>query len=100
MRAGPLLPDAPASPVSAMPLSAAPVPAASVPQRAHLSLRIGRRFRFKADARMTPAGLVAVGGLVSSILLSTAVLVTAATRGARQLPSAPDQRVGTGTSPE
>ena len=37
-------------------------------------------FRFQARAQMSPAGLLAVGGLVGAILLSTAVLVRAARR--------------------
>ena len=37
-------------------------------------------FRFQARAQMSPAGLLAVGGLVGAILLSTAVVVRAARR--------------------
>ncbi|MBN9409367.1 MAG: hypothetical protein J0H69_09485 [Burkholderiales bacterium] len=46
--------------------------------------------RFTADATVqaTPAGLLAVGGLVSCILLSTAVLVWTATSVRRQHPIA------------
>ena len=37
-------------------------------------------FRFRARAQMSPAGLLAIGGLVGAILLSTAVVVHAARR--------------------
>ncbi|MCW8085597.1 hypothetical protein [Sabulicella glaciei] len=45
--------------------------------RAELDLRFGSA-TIHATARTTPAGIIAVGVLVSSILLSTAVLVRAA----------------------
>lgn len=47
-------------------------------QRAHLAIRFGHRRGLRASVEVTPAGLLAIGGLVSSILLSTAVLVRAA----------------------
>jgi hypothetical protein len=37
----------------------------------------------RADAELTPAGLLAIGGLVLAILLSTAVLVRVAVREGR-----------------
>lgn len=50
-----------------------------VPQHAELHARWGKaRLRMTID--VTPAGLLAIGGLVSSILLSTAVVVRVATR--------------------
>jgi hypothetical protein len=49
-------------------------------QRARASLRVGRRARFSASVKVTDRGLVAIGVLVSSILLSTAVLVRTAQR--------------------
>jgi len=49
-------------------------------QQAHLSLTIGKRMRLAVDVRVTPRGLLAIGSLVSAILLSTAVLVHAARR--------------------
>ena len=48
--------------------------------RASLAIRVGSGTVVEATARATPAGLVAVGVLVSAILLSTAVLVRAARR--------------------
>ena len=48
--------------------------------RAEVALRAGQAASLQATARATPAGLVAIGLLVSSILLSTAVLVWAARR--------------------
>lgn len=56
-------------------------------QSADLRLRAGpARLRVRVD--VTPAGLVAIGGLVSSILLSTAVLVWSATAVPRRHPVA------------
>lgn len=47
-------------------------------QRATVLVQFGRRRRLSASVEVTPAGLLAIGGLVSSILLSTAVLVHSA----------------------
>ncbi|MBB3910752.1 hypothetical protein [Sphingomonas desiccabilis] len=47
-------------------------------QRAAVFLKLGRRRGLSATLEVTPAGLLAIGGLVSSILLSTAVLVRSA----------------------
>jgi hypothetical protein len=49
-------------------------------QHAGLALRIGKRTRLRADVSVTPLGLVSIGALVSSILLSSAVIVRAARR--------------------
>jgi hypothetical protein len=46
--------------------------------RARLRLKIGRRSALRADVAIGTSGLLAIGGLVSSILLSTAVIVRAA----------------------
>ncbi len=48
-----------------------------VPQTAHAVLKAGR-FRASARVRVTPLGLVAIGGLVSAILLSVPPIVRAA----------------------
>jgi hypothetical protein len=56
-----------------------PLPALSVEQAAEIELRYGAG-GVRVGARMTPAGLLAIGGLVGSILLSTAALVRAAKR--------------------
>ena len=48
---------------------------------ASVSVRIGKSVEL--DARMTSAGLLSVGALVSGILLSTAVIVLAARRNGK-----------------
>lgn len=62
-----------------------PQPPAS--QTAKLALKAGP-LRLRSEVQVTPAGLVAIGGLVSSILLSTAVLVWVATSVPRRHPMA------------
>ena len=52
---------------------------------AAVSLRMGES-RMVAKVSVTPAGLLAIGGLVSGILLSTSVLVWSATNVARRRP--------------
>ncbi|WP_445193684.1 hypothetical protein ACT009_07360 [Sphingomonas sp. Tas61C01] len=52
----------------------------NAPQHASLTVAIGKRSALKADVTVTPSGLLAIGALVSSILLSTAVIVHAARR--------------------
>jgi hypothetical protein len=47
-------------------------------QHAQLAVRFGRKGRLRADVTVTPLGLLSIGALVSSILLSTAVIVRAA----------------------
>lgn len=60
-------------------------PAATVPvHSAEVSLMINKDAGFKARAEITNGGLLAVAGLVSAILLSTAVLVHVAARAARR----------------
>jgi len=49
-------------------------------QHAALALRIGKRTRLRAEVAVTPLGLLSIGALVSSILLSSAVIVRAARR--------------------
>lgn len=51
--------------------------------RAKAALVFGRRARMSASVRVTSAGIVSIAVLVSSILLSTAVLVHTA-KGARR----------------
>ena len=48
--------------------------------RANLYVRFKGRVFITGEVRITSQGLLAIGGLVSSILLSTAVLVGVATR--------------------
>ena len=49
---------------------------------------VAGKLRFNARVRVTPAGVVAIGALVSGILLSTAVLVWVSTSVARRHPIA------------
>lgn len=55
------------------------------PNRAALRLRVGQA-DLSVRIRVTPAGLAAIGGLVSSILLSTAALVHVVSTPARRHP--------------
>jgi hypothetical protein len=48
------------------------------PQSARLTLHAGRKLRLRAGVSVTPAGLLSIGALVSSILLSSAAIVVAA----------------------
>lgn len=57
----------------------------SEPQTVALDAKAGA-FSAHVDLRMTPTGLLAVGGLVSSILLSVAALVWTATSVRRKHP--------------
>lgn len=50
-------------------------------QCAAIALRIGKRVRLRGEVAVTPLGLASIGALVSSVLLSTAVLVHMARRG-------------------
>jgi hypothetical protein len=54
-----------------------PPPASREPQRAAVSIEAGRA-RLDAEVTVTPAGLLAIGTLVSAILLASAVIVRAA----------------------
>lgn len=56
-------------------------------QRAKLTFRVGKRTRLSARVEVTSEGLLAIGGLVSSILLSTAVLVRVAVREGKRPPA-------------
>lgn len=58
----------------------------ATPQRARAGIRLGP-LELRADAELTTAGLLAVGALVSTILLSTAVLVRVAVREGARAPS-------------
>lgn len=49
-------------------------------QEARARIRLGKHSRFDARVSVTSGGLLAIGALVSSILLSTAVLVHVAVR--------------------
>lgn len=58
----------------------APHPLAT-PQTARATIRFGDRFVMEAEARATPLGLLAVGGLVAAILLAVPPIVRAAHSG-------------------
>ena len=55
-------------------------PDSPVRQTAEMSLWLGRQVGFDMRVKLTARGILAVGGLVSSILLSTAVLVAVSIR--------------------
>ncbi len=57
-----------------------PAPPPAGVHRAAVALTIGKATRFSAEVAISSVGLLAVGGLVASILLSTAVLVGVARR--------------------
>ena len=59
-----------------------PLSAMSVPQTATAHIRAGRT-RAALTVAVTPAGLVAVGGLVAAILLAVAPIVRAAREARR-----------------
>ena len=47
------------------------------PQTARATIRFGERFVMESEARFTPLGLLAVGGLVAAILLSVPPIIRA-----------------------
>ncbi|HEY8613216.1 MAG TPA: hypothetical protein VIL69_18270 [Roseomonas sp.] len=49
-------------------------------QSASMDLRVGNHVTLKAELRVTTAGLLAIGALVSGIILSVAPLVWSARR--------------------
>jgi len=58
-------------------------PAEPVRQTSEVSLRLGQHAGFDVKVKLTSRGILAIGGLVSSILLSTAVLVAVSVRESR-----------------
>ena len=52
----------------------------TAPQVARARMRAGGGFEAEASVTVTPVGLLAVGGMVGAILLSTAAIVRAARR--------------------
>ncbi|MFD1610289.1 hypothetical protein ACFSCW_00580 [Sphingomonas tabacisoli] len=65
-------------------MEAEPHPLAA-PQIARASLRVGDRVLMESEVRVTPLGLLAIGGLVAAILLSVPPIVRAK-RAAKALP--------------
>jgi len=55
----------------------------STAQSARAALRFGNRVSLDAEIKVTPLGLLAIGGLVSAILLSVPPIVRAAGKAAR-----------------
>jgi hypothetical protein len=60
----------------------------TAPQVARARMRAGGGFEAEASVTVTPVGLLAIGGVVGAILLSTAAIVRAAhkRRGRPELP--------------
>lgn len=54
--------------------------AAAARQSTSIELHAGDRVRLAARVELTPGGLLAIGGMVSMILLSSAAIVRAARR--------------------
>lgn len=52
------------------------------PQAARASLRLGERFAAELEVHTTPAGLLAIGGLVAAILLSIPPIIRAGAEAA------------------
>lgn len=48
------------------------------PQRAVARLQFGERFNAVAEVEVTPAGMLAMGGMVGAMLLGSAIIVRAA----------------------
>jgi len=57
----------------------------ATPQTARASIRIGERIVLEAEARATPIGLIAIGGMVAAILLAVPPILRAA-RAPHRLP--------------
>ena len=68
----------------------------SVPQTASAALRFGRSVSLDAQVNVTPLGLLAIGGLVSAILLSVPPIVRAAARAARARRESEESSEGAG----
>ncbi len=68
---------------SAIEARAALIPAHGERQRAEVEISVTKNARLRASVDVSSGGMLSVAALVSSILLSTAVLVHLATRDAR-----------------
>jgi hypothetical protein len=55
-------------------------------QHSEILIEAGKHVRLRVAADLSPAGLLSIAALVSGILLSTAVLVTAAGKAAARAP--------------
>jgi hypothetical protein len=63
------------------------------PQTARAKMRAGSGFEAEASVTVTPVGLLAVGGLMAAILLSSAAIVRAARRRPGRVGTAEPQRL-------
>jgi hypothetical protein len=68
---------------SAIDARAGSIPTHGERQRADLEISVTKNARLRASVDVSSGGLLSIAALVSSILLSTAVLVHVATRDAR-----------------
>ena len=68
---------------SAIDAGAGSIPAYGERQRAEVEIGFTEKARLRASVNVSSGGLLSIAALVSSILLSTAVLVHVATRDAR-----------------
>jgi hypothetical protein len=68
---------------SAIDARAGSIPPHGVRQRAEVEISFTKNARLRASVDVSSGGLLSIAALVSSILLSTAVLVHVATRDAR-----------------
>lgn len=59
------------------------------PQTARATIRLGNWFVMESEARATPLGLLAMGGLVAAILLSVPPIIRASMRPKRLPADAP-----------
>lgn len=58
----------------------------AAPHHGRLALSIGKRMSLEVEVAITSGGLLAIGGLVSMILLSTSAIVRAAEAESRPAP--------------
>jgi hypothetical protein len=68
----------------------------SAPQTARAALRFGNRVSLDSQINVTPLGLLAIGGLVSAILLSIPPIIRAAGKAARRRERADHTAEGAG----
>ena len=63
------------------------------PQAARASMRAGNGFEAEASVTVSPAGLLAIGGLVAAVLLSVVPIVRASRRRVPRVGSPEPQRL-------
>jgi len=62
----------------------------AAPQSARYTIRVADKFVLETEVRVTPIGLLAIGGLVAAILLTVPPVIRAGARAARVLPPSRD----------